>query len=602
MNKEVHPLVSIVIPVYNGSNYMREAIDSALAQTYSNIEILVINDGSTDDGATHDIAKSYGEKIRYFKKENGGVVSALNFGIDNMKGEYFSWLSHDDLYMPEKIEKQVKALKNHKGTRPAFCISNCIFINENGEEMYKTYVNRDCAFDHPRCFLLLGNVGFNGIMVLIPKILFEICGKFTPSLATHEYEMWLRIMDVADVVVESEYLSCMRLHSAQVTNQRKLDVNKESDRFIGKSIKEIPHSDFQAFMLDQINTKGVKYITDLLNSYMLLQHFTYTSIQTLYQLRLAFDTSKTEIDSIYSFLLGHTEIEEIKGYFKKRINNDTPLIIIYLEYVTDVTITGILNGIALLSAQYEIVLLYQTIEENNLELLRDIDILPIKLMNHLDENMSMRLFLLSYLFNAKLFWYYTTENNIRYSKIFNYLDIAEICSIASLDDIDKMYLCESDIKNKNYVDLKKNLSMASLITSRTALSESRFPSVDNFIVIINDDLKALVRWKMIFKVLLTTNKFSEINYRISNDLSHIIEKNRVSFESYVSNYIRDFLVEVDIKAATLISSYEARRFWKLTKPLRICVWAFRKAIRIMKQIFKEKKNISINYLPFTVEI
>lgn len=83
------PLVSIIIPVYNGSNYMREAIDSALAQTYSNIEIIVVNDGSNDDGETRNIALSYGDKIRYFEKENGGVSTALNLGIKNMGGIFF---------------------------------------------------------------------------------------------------------------------------------------------------------------------------------------------------------------------------------------------------------------------------------------------------------------------------------------------------------------------------------------------------------------------------------------------------------------------------------------------------------------------------------
>ncbi|MDD4547058.1 MAG: glycosyltransferase family A protein, partial [Oscillospiraceae bacterium] len=96
----INPLVSIVIPVYNGSNYLAEAVDSALAQTYKNIEIVVVNDGSNDEGATEKVAKSYGDKIRYFSKENGGVSSALNLGIENMKGDYFSWLSHDDLYKP----------------------------------------------------------------------------------------------------------------------------------------------------------------------------------------------------------------------------------------------------------------------------------------------------------------------------------------------------------------------------------------------------------------------------------------------------------------------------------------------------------------------
>src|SRR5579862_6874144 len=98
------PLVSIVIPVYNGANYLRAAINSALAQTYKNIEVIVVNDGSRDDGQTDAIAKEYGDRVRYFSKENGGCGSALNFGIANMRGDYFSWLSHDDTYLPRKIE------------------------------------------------------------------------------------------------------------------------------------------------------------------------------------------------------------------------------------------------------------------------------------------------------------------------------------------------------------------------------------------------------------------------------------------------------------------------------------------------------------------
>ena len=75
------PKVSIVIPVYNGADLLSQAIDSALAQTYFPIEILVVNDGSGDGGATERIALSYGEKVRYFSKANGGVASALNFAI-----------------------------------------------------------------------------------------------------------------------------------------------------------------------------------------------------------------------------------------------------------------------------------------------------------------------------------------------------------------------------------------------------------------------------------------------------------------------------------------------------------------------------------------
>ena len=113
MNKTYYaPKVSIVIPAYNASNFLAEAIDSALAQTYPNVEIVVVNDGSKDNGATRDVASRYGDKIVYVEKDNGGSSSALNVGIENMTGEWFSWLSHDDLYYPQKLEKQMAYLNS----------------------------------------------------------------------------------------------------------------------------------------------------------------------------------------------------------------------------------------------------------------------------------------------------------------------------------------------------------------------------------------------------------------------------------------------------------------------------------------------------------
>ena len=95
------PKVSIIIPVYNGEDYLEEAIKSALNQTYKNLEIIVVDDGSKDK--TGKICEKYINKIKYLKKENGGVATALNLAIENMTGEYFSWLSHDNLYYKNKI-------------------------------------------------------------------------------------------------------------------------------------------------------------------------------------------------------------------------------------------------------------------------------------------------------------------------------------------------------------------------------------------------------------------------------------------------------------------------------------------------------------------
>src|SRR5258708_14649664 len=113
--------VSIVIPVYDGSNFLAEAIDSALAQTYDDVEVLVINDGSRDDGETERIALSYSDRIRYIVKPNGGVGSALNRGIREMSGQWFCWLSHDDRFLPEKTSRQVAFAREHPEARVIGC-------------------------------------------------------------------------------------------------------------------------------------------------------------------------------------------------------------------------------------------------------------------------------------------------------------------------------------------------------------------------------------------------------------------------------------------------------------------------------------------------
>ena len=176
-----NPLVSIIIPVYNGGNYMREAIDSALAQTYNNIEVLVINDGSKDN--TDEIALSYGDKIRYFKKENGGVSSALNIGIKNMKGEYFSWLSHDDMYTPDKIEKSVLAIDYCKDENTLiYCAS--MSIDKDSKPLK---INTSCGekkhLSWQEALMESLTIGaYGGCNFLIPKKAFDKCGGFNESL------------------------------------------------------------------------------------------------------------------------------------------------------------------------------------------------------------------------------------------------------------------------------------------------------------------------------------------------------------------------------------------------------------------------------------
>ena len=211
-----NPLVSIIIPVYNGSNYMREAIDSALAQTYSKVEVIVVNDGSNDGGKTREIALSYGNRIRYFEKDNGGVSTALNLGIQEMKGDYFSWLSHDDIYLPYKLETQVHAVLQ-SGDPTALIYGNWNILNmETGSlypmlSAYKVYGEKCERSIFPVLFYLI-----DGCTMLIHRSVFAEYGLFDESLTTtQDYDMWFRIFRKKTPIYIDRPLTNNRVHRAQ---------------------------------------------------------------------------------------------------------------------------------------------------------------------------------------------------------------------------------------------------------------------------------------------------------------------------------------------------------------------------------------------------
>ncbi|MFV8571118.1 glycosyltransferase family 2 protein [Marinobacter sp. SBS5] len=103
------PLVSIVIAAYNASQYIRETLDSILAQTYKNLEIIVVDDGSTDN--TADLVKAYSPRVDYYYQENSGsCASPRNTGLKKIKGDFVTFFDADDIMLPEKIETQVGAL------------------------------------------------------------------------------------------------------------------------------------------------------------------------------------------------------------------------------------------------------------------------------------------------------------------------------------------------------------------------------------------------------------------------------------------------------------------------------------------------------------
>lgn len=227
MSNLIDPKVSIIIPVYNGKNFLKQAIDTAVGQTYKNIEILVVNDGSNDGGATEKIALSYGDKVKYICKENGGVSSALNMGIREMTGEYFSWLSHDDLYSVTKVADAIDLLYSKRMLGTA-CVAYTggYFISAGGGRIspFKTFFESDKMYSGVEVINVMTQKGtLNGCCMLIPKKVFEKVGVFNEDLRySQDSLMWYQMFLAGCCLVSDNKPNVMnRWHDAQVTKTRR---------------------------------------------------------------------------------------------------------------------------------------------------------------------------------------------------------------------------------------------------------------------------------------------------------------------------------------------------------------------------------------------
>lgn len=196
--------VSIITPLYNGEIYIRRAIEGILSQTYTDFEFIIIDDGSFD--VSKDIVKEYvlrDKRIVYFFQENCGIVSALNKGIKLASGEYIAFCDQDDWWLPEKLEKQVKFLEEHKDIDLVY--SDC-FMFEGDSIKKNTFIqSRETKLE--RGGDLLKKMFWKSFIpapltVLMKKEIFEKVGYFDPAFSfAYDYHYWLKMLN-EDVKVD----------------------------------------------------------------------------------------------------------------------------------------------------------------------------------------------------------------------------------------------------------------------------------------------------------------------------------------------------------------------------------------------------------------
>lgn len=248
-------VVSIIIPVYNAQDYLEECLDSALNQTYDKIEVIAVNDGSTDRSL--DILEKYSNKIKIISKENGGTASALNLGIKNMNGEWFKWISADDVLYPNAIKELIDAAKLLPN-RKYILYSNYDIIDSHGKIVdRKTEPNYNELDSFSMNVILLDHFVGNGTTSLIHKSIIDEFGMFNETIGYKEdYELWLRynVLYNCGLHLVPKNLAKYRVHKKQLTKE-----NVAISLFQSNTIRK--------YILDKLAPEERKKYVKALNEY-----------------------------------------------------------------------------------------------------------------------------------------------------------------------------------------------------------------------------------------------------------------------------------------------------------------------------------------------
>lgn len=205
-------MVSIIIPTYNGEKFICETIDNCLEQSYRNIEIIVVNDGSITNNvkdALEDYIKK--EKIKYIYQENKGLAGARNTGLKNSSGYYIQFLDDDDLLDKNKIKKQVEYLENNESVMGVYCKTK-YFDSDTGKVIKELNIKPN--IDIYKQFLTKNFITVNSILIRKSDLLFD------ESLSSLEdYDYWLRYFNTSNRIDFIEDTFCMvRVHNSNMSS------------------------------------------------------------------------------------------------------------------------------------------------------------------------------------------------------------------------------------------------------------------------------------------------------------------------------------------------------------------------------------------------
>jgi glycosyltransferase involved in cell wall biosynthesis len=227
----MNPQVSVILPVYNQEKYLEQTIESILSQTYTNFELLLLDDGSKDKSA--EVIRKYSEKdkrIKAFYQENTGKCTATNKLVEIAKGDYCAFLDADDVMLPNRLERQINYHLNNPKVDATSC--HCYYINEKGKQLGKQHFP---GLENPKDSIKaiknnkIVHCAFTGLM-MTKKSFLDLDGLRPAYWPCEDFDIVNRLIEKGyKLVIIQDVLMCYRVHSSSITVKNPMEVLVKSN-------------------------------------------------------------------------------------------------------------------------------------------------------------------------------------------------------------------------------------------------------------------------------------------------------------------------------------------------------------------------------------
>lgn len=246
------PKVSVVIPAYNAMTYLPQTLDSVMRQTFTDFEVLIINDGSKDN-IIQWVSEITDPRVKLISHENQGLPGARNTGIAHAQGEYIAFLDADDLWESTKLEKQIQCFEEHLEAGVVYTWT--LLVDEYGKPTGRIFASQ--AEGNVWRQLLETDVISNGSSAMIRKDCFDIVGVFDRTLTSAEdLDMWLRIAVHYPFAVVKEPLTLYRQYSNSMSKNRQR---------MFQNLRTVVEKAFQTVPLEMLHLRNPAYASITLN-------------------------------------------------------------------------------------------------------------------------------------------------------------------------------------------------------------------------------------------------------------------------------------------------------------------------------------------------